>query len=159
VSGLYDLGFAAAPGENQLTTDTGFALLDGRATSLSPVPSRERVHGPAPVLAVQAVGTTLNGCSYSGQVIVGPAELRPDYKLLVDSVVSFEVQRRSGPAPRTSRPACSSAARASCRAGRRRSYQYRRPCRQHPRRTAVGQWQIVGEAKGVAHVLRGRDGA
>ncbi len=30
---------------------------------------------------VNAVGTTLNGRSYAGSLIVGPAELAPDYKV------------------------------------------------------------------------------
>jgi hypothetical protein len=45
---------------------------------------------PAPFGIIDAVGTTLNGRSYAGQMIVGPVELAPDYKVVhLDATTQF----------------------------------------------------------------------
>lgn len=64
-----DLGTAMDPGGNALSVISGFALDDARI---------------APSMTsgtIRAVGTTLNGNGYAGQLITGPATLAPDYRL------------------------------------------------------------------------------
>lgn len=63
---LFDLGSALSPGENALSVVSGFALEDARTDSLNEP-------------YVLAIGTTLNGHSYDGQTIQGPAEVPLDY--------------------------------------------------------------------------------
>ncbi len=64
-----DLGTAMSTGSNALSVTSGFALDDART---------------APSMTsgtIRAVGTTLNGNSYTGQLITGPATLSPDYRI------------------------------------------------------------------------------
>ena len=62
-----DLGTAASPGNNQLVGGV-FAYFE---------------HGtPAWPAPYSAIGTTLNGTSYAGQLLVGPATLSPDYDIV-----------------------------------------------------------------------------
>lgn len=64
-----DLGTAVSPGGNALSVGSGVALDDARA---APSPAQG---------TISAVGTTLNGTSYAGQRIPGPATHLPDYCL------------------------------------------------------------------------------
>jgi hypothetical protein len=64
-----DLGTAMDPGGNALAVTTGFALDDARTA-------------PSMMTGlIQAAGTTLNGRSYAGQLLDGPASAAPDYRL------------------------------------------------------------------------------
>lgn len=71
-----DLGTPSAPGGNDLTSDTGVAFHDER-------------DDPVPNEITEAHGTTLNGHTYDGQTIAGPATLAHDYKLGPASVLRF----------------------------------------------------------------------
>jgi hypothetical protein len=75
---LYDLGTPTSPGDNDLsvTSATGYALVDHRDVA-------------DPLTHVMMTGTTLNGRSYAGQTIVGPADVVPDYLLTGEDVVEF----------------------------------------------------------------------
>jgi hypothetical protein len=42
-----------------------------------------------PFTTVNAVGTTLNGHSYAGQLLVGPAQLAPDYNIILSGATQF----------------------------------------------------------------------
>jgi hypothetical protein len=61
----------------QVTSPTGHALLD----------SRYELNEFAP--PINMVGSTLNGRSYAGQRITGPAQITPDYRLLGDGTIQF----------------------------------------------------------------------
>jgi hypothetical protein len=64
-----DLGYPGNPGDNALSVVSGYALDDQRIDTL-------------PTFRfIQAFGTTLNGHSYVGQTIEGPAALAPDYRV------------------------------------------------------------------------------
>jgi hypothetical protein len=67
VDGVTNFGTASDPGNNQLSVISGFAIDDFRFTESS---GRN----------IRAVGTTLNGVSFAGQTISGPAELAPFYR-------------------------------------------------------------------------------
>jgi hypothetical protein len=67
VDGVTNFGTASDPGNNQLSVISGFAIDDSRFTESS---GRN----------IRAVGTTLNGVSFAGQTIEGPAELAPFYR-------------------------------------------------------------------------------
>jgi hypothetical protein len=66
-----DLGTVGASERNALSVVSGFALDDVRDAAL-----------PANRF-VQAFGTTLNGRSYDGQTVEGPASVPPDYRVLM----------------------------------------------------------------------------
>ena len=72
-----DLGNDGGPGGNQLSVVSGVALLDAR-----PNPFEQE-------LVVDCTGLTLNGRSYTGQTIQGPASLLPDYQIDADGVLQF----------------------------------------------------------------------
>jgi hypothetical protein len=61
----------------QVTSPTGHALVDdvGNFTEFD-----------API---DMVGSTLNGRSYAGQLIVGPAQVTPDYRISADGAIQF----------------------------------------------------------------------
>jgi hypothetical protein len=68
-----DLGTAASPGNNQLGTEDGSAALgDGRDRAGA---------------AIDAHSTTLNGVSYSGDIL-GPAE-SPGYRIAGPNTIHF----------------------------------------------------------------------
>jgi hypothetical protein len=76
VSGSFsgvDLGVAATPGNNQLTTTSGPAFRDDRSTAGA---------------AVDAHGTVLNGVSYSGDVL-GPADVTGGYHIQAPNTIRF----------------------------------------------------------------------
>jgi hypothetical protein len=75
---LYDLGNPSSPGDNDLsvTSPTGYALIDHRDLA-------------EPITHVTMTGTTLNGRSYAGQTIIGPADVVPDYLLTGEDIVDF----------------------------------------------------------------------
>jgi hypothetical protein len=67
LDGVTNFGTAEDPGNNQLSVVSGFAIDDSRITETSG-------------RFIRAVGTTLNGVSFAGQTIEGPAELAPFYR-------------------------------------------------------------------------------
>ncbi|HEU0032770.1 MAG TPA: hypothetical protein VFQ53_19195 [Kofleriaceae bacterium] len=67
--GILDLGTAADPGQNVLSVVSGFALDDARTNTLPT--------GQTP----NAVGTTLNGHSYAGQLLQGPLTIGSDLRI------------------------------------------------------------------------------
>lgn len=69
VDGRADLGTPSSPGNNQLSVISGFVIDDTRSTES--FFSRYTF----------ATGTTLNGVSFDGQTIDGPAELAPFYRI------------------------------------------------------------------------------
>jgi hypothetical protein len=87
-SAIYDLGTADDPGQNALSTDTGFALNDNRMHFVAP-PRSPTIDGGTAIREINAVGTTLNGRSYAGQTIEGPAEQPPDYRIAANGLLVF----------------------------------------------------------------------
>lgn len=69
----FDLGTAATPGNNRLTTESGPALLDART---------------AAALALDAHGTVLNGVTYTGDVL-GPADVATGYHIETANTIHF----------------------------------------------------------------------
>lgn len=78
--GVIDLGTAADPGGNMLSVRSGHALDDLRLAPGTP---------GTPGRVIQAVGSTLNGRSYAGQLIEGPATLMPDYRIWSTGAIQF----------------------------------------------------------------------
>jgi hypothetical protein len=73
--GSYDLGRRDDAGRNALTTDSGIALRD--------------VRSDFPVWPLPAVGITLNGRTYRGEV-TGPVVHAPDYEIVDnDGAIDF----------------------------------------------------------------------
>lgn len=73
-----NLGDSFSPGNNALSVVTGFVIDDQRRFNSF----FDRY--------IQAAGTTLNGVSFDGQTIDGPAELAPFYRVVdVDSGIQF----------------------------------------------------------------------
>lgn len=72
-----DLGNDGGTGGNQLSVVSGVALLDAR-----PNPFEQ-------FLTIDCTGITLNGRSYAGQFIQGPASLLPDYQVDADGILQF----------------------------------------------------------------------
>jgi len=72
----FDLGTSVSPGENALSVVSGHALHDDRNDSLN-------FH------YLDARGTTLNGNSYTGQTIEGPAEQGMDYLVNAAGAIQF----------------------------------------------------------------------
>jgi len=77
LDGLTDFGTPSDPGNNQLSVISGFAIDDSRFTESG---LSHFIH---------ATGTTLNGVSFDGQSIDGPAELAPFYRIASDSGIQF----------------------------------------------------------------------
>lgn len=74
----FDLGTAGDLGQNQLSVVSGFALEDARTDALPLWPYTD------------AAGTTLNGHSYAGQLILGPAQQGTDYRIVDgDGAIQF----------------------------------------------------------------------
>jgi hypothetical protein len=76
IDGVTNLGTAGNPGNNQLSVVSGFAIDDVRQGENSP-------------RLIRANGTTLNGVSFDGQTIVGPAELAPFYRVASSPGIQF----------------------------------------------------------------------
>ena len=72
-----DLGNGGGPGGNELSVVSGIALRDIREDP-------DEFNG-----TIDATGMTLNGRSYAGQLIQGPASLPPDYEMLADGQIQF----------------------------------------------------------------------
>ncbi len=72
-----DLGNGGGPGGNELSVVSGIALLDIREDP----DEFDRT--------IDATGITLNGRSYDGQLIEGPASLPPDYEIRSDGLIQF----------------------------------------------------------------------
>lgn len=72
-----DLGNGGGTGGNQLSVVSGTALLDMREEP-------DEFNG-----TIDATGMTLNGRSYAGQLIQGPASQPPDYFMLADGQIQF----------------------------------------------------------------------
>lgn len=77
LDGQTDFGRPSDPGNNQLSVISGFAINDGRFSE-----SQFSRY-------IFAFGTTLNGVSFDGQTIDGPAELAPFYRIASDSGIQF----------------------------------------------------------------------
>ncbi len=69
----FDLGTAGDPGANTLSVVSGFALDDNRASNISPL-----------FELLDARGTTLNGTSYTGQLLQGPLTIGSDIRIRRD---------------------------------------------------------------------------
>jgi hypothetical protein len=76
-SSTADLGNDGGPGGNQLSVVSGVALLDAR-------PNPFEFEG-----TVDCRGLALNGQSYAGQLIQGPASQLPDYQIDADGELQF----------------------------------------------------------------------
>ena len=72
-----DLGNGGGPGGNQLSVVSGVALLDAR-DERTPF---DRI--------IDCAGLTLNGRSYAGQLVEGPASLLPDYQIIAANALQF----------------------------------------------------------------------
>ena len=72
-----DLGNGGGPGGNELSVVSGIALLDIREE-----PDEFN-------RTIDATGITLNGRSYAGQLIEGPASQPPDYEIRADGLIQF----------------------------------------------------------------------
>ena len=72
-----DLGNGGGPGGNELSVVSGIALRDIREDP-------DEFNG-----VIDATGMTLNGRSYAGQLIQGPASVPPDYEMLADGEIQF----------------------------------------------------------------------
>lgn len=71
--GALDLGTPASPGDNELTSELGFPLVDLRDDAGAPIDAR---------------GTRLNGQTFTGEV-TGPVELPGAYRLAGPNVLRF----------------------------------------------------------------------
>jgi Right handed beta helix region len=71
-----DLGNGGGPGGNQLSVLSGVALHDLRQE-------------PDEFSPIDATGILLNGRSYAGQRIQGPASQLPDYQIVADGAIQF----------------------------------------------------------------------
>jgi hypothetical protein len=67
LDGVTDFGSPSDPGHNELSVVSGFAIDDFRFTE-------------TPGRYIRGTGTTLNGMSFDGQTVDGPAELAPFYR-------------------------------------------------------------------------------
>lgn len=72
-----DLGNGGGDGGNQLSVTSGVALLDARLDTFEDTRT------------IDCRGLTLNGRSYAGQVIQGPASQLPDYQIDTDGELQF----------------------------------------------------------------------
>jgi hypothetical protein len=75
---IHDLGLPGDPGGNELvvTSPTGYALIDRR-------------NATEPESNVTMSGSTLNGRSYAGQTVQGPADVPPDYLITTSDIIEF----------------------------------------------------------------------
>lgn len=72
-----DLGNGGGPGGNQLSVVSGIALDD------------LRMEPDEFTAVIDATGILLNGRSYAGQLIQGPASALPDYRIVSDGLIQF----------------------------------------------------------------------
>jgi hypothetical protein len=75
---VHDLGLPGDPGGNELivTSPAGYALIDRR-------------NATEPDSNVTMYGSTLNGRSYAGQTVQGPAAVPPDYLITDEDIIEF----------------------------------------------------------------------
>jgi hypothetical protein len=75
---IHDLGRPDDPGRNELAviSPTGYALIDRR-------------NADEPNHNVTMSGSTLNGHSYAGQTVQGPAAVPPDYLITESDIIEF----------------------------------------------------------------------
>jgi hypothetical protein len=65
------------------------AVLSAMATMLIACGDDAADHVPDPSSNVQMSGTTLNGRSYAGQTVQGPADMPPDYLITDIDAIDF----------------------------------------------------------------------
>jgi hypothetical protein len=77
IQSTHDLGRPADPGGNELvvTSPTGYALIDRRNADT--------------INHLTMAGSTLNGRSYAGQTVQGPAAVPPDYLVTSRDIIEF----------------------------------------------------------------------